>query len=182
MSKIWYYPQQVRVARFTSTYKRETPMSKIWYYPQQVRVARFTSTYKRERHQCLKSGTIPNKWGWPDSPQPIRERDTNMFKIWHYPQQVRVARFTSTYKRERHQCLKSGTIPNKWGWPDSPQPIRERDTNMFKIWHYPQQVRVARFTSTYKRERHDFFKSGTIPNKWGWPDSPQPIRERDTNV
>ena len=42
MSKIWYYPQQVRVARFTSTNKRDRPMFIIWHYHQQVRVARFT--------------------------------------------------------------------------------------------------------------------------------------------
>ena len=35
--------------------------------------------------------------------------------------------FSSFYQDsvgERVQCLKCGSIPNKWGWPDSPQPSR----------------------------------------------------------
>ena len=30
--------------------------------------------------------------------------------------------FVYIYMIERHKCVKSGSIPNKCGWPDSPQP------------------------------------------------------------
>ena len=33
-----------------------------------------------------------------------------------------MTRFTSTYKREKDQCLQSSSIQNNWRWPDSPQP------------------------------------------------------------
>ena len=203
---IWQYPQQMRVARFTSTQQLSgsipnkwgwpdspqpssnlavSPINEgglvhlnpaaIWQYPQQMRVARFTSTQQQ-------SGSIPNKWGWPDSPQPSSNRavsptneggqiNLNPAAIWQYPQQVRVARFTSTQQQ-------SGSIPNKWGWPGSPQPSSnlavsptndggQVHLNPAAIWQYPQQMRVARFTSTQQQ-------SGSIPNKWGWPGSPQP--------
>ena len=84
-----------------------------------------------ERHRCLKSGSIPNKWGWPDSPQP-----GSIPNKWGWP-----------------DSPQPGSIPNKWGWPDSPQP-----GSIPNKWWWP-----------------DSPQPGSIPNKWGWPDSPQPI-------
>ena len=117
----------------------------------------------KERHPCLKSGGIPNKWGWPDSPQPSSnlvvsptsgcgQTHLNPAAILWFPQQVGVARFTST---QQQSC----SIPNKWGWPDSPQP----SSNLV----VSPTSGVTRLTSTQQQ-------SCSIPNKWGWPDSPQP--------
>ena len=143
-------------------------MLTIWQYLQQERVARFTSTQQQ-------SGSISNKRGWPDSPQPssnlavspTREGGQihlNPAAIWQYLQQERVARFTSTQQQ-------SGSISNKRGWPDSPQPssnlavspTREGGQihlNPAAIWQYLQQERVAKFTSTQQQ-------SGSISNKRG---------------
>ena len=44
-----------------------------------------------------------------------------MFKNRQYPQQVGGGQ-VHLYLGESDQCLKSDSIPNKWGWPGSPQP------------------------------------------------------------
>ena len=207
------YPQQEREARFTSTNQEVPPTREggqihlnqpgstpnkrgrpdspqpTRKYPQQEREARFTSTNQevsptREGGQIHlnQPGSTPNKRGRPDSPQPT----TSPQPTRKYPQQEREARFTSTNQevpptREGGQPREGGqihlnqpgSIPNKRGRPDSPQPTRK----------YPQQEREARFTSTNQevpptREGGQIHlnQPGSTPNKRGRPDSPQPSR------
>ena len=48
--------------------------------------------------------------------------DIQLFSLAHYTNSYCLYIFSVAPLRERHQYLKSGSIPNKWGCPDSPQP------------------------------------------------------------
>ena len=110
---VWnpYYPHQVRLARFTSTYWQSNiyrERDDVWnpYYPHQVRLARFTSTYwqsniYRERERCLKSIVSP--------PSEVGRIYFNLLTIQYI-------------QRER-TMFEIHIIPTKWGWPDLLQPI-----------------------------------------------------------
>ena len=133
---VWnpYYPHQVRLVGFTSTYltiqyiQRERLCLKSILSPPSE-VGGFTSTYwqshiYRERDTMFEIHIIPTKWGWPDllqhSDNPIYTERETMFEIH--------------------------IIPTKWGWPDLLQHIdnpiyTERETRCLKsILSPPSEV------------------------------------------
>ena len=75
-------------------------------------------------------------------------------------------------KMSRMLCLLQQSLIEKFHEQVAMMQWRERDTPMFNIWLYPQQVRVARFTSTHQQS--DLRKQFTSSSNVHLPFSSQP--------
>ena len=189
---VWnpYYPHQVRLAGFTSTYwqsniyrERERCLKSIVSPPSEVGRIYFnlvTIQYIQRERRCLKSILSPpsevGRIYFNLLTIPYIQRERLMFEIhiiptkWGWPDLLQP--IDNPIYTERETMFEIHSIPTKWGWPDLLQPIdnpiyTERENDVWNPY-YPHQVRLARFTSTYwqsniYRERERCLKSIVSP-------------------
>ena len=84
-------------------------------------------------------------------------------------------KITKSGYNEKDQCLRSGTIPNKWGWPDSP-PTNGGDQihpNLRAIWLMPtiqcdRQRASSLFRPTIIHSSSTYFYMSTLASLTSW--------------